>query len=278
MEYFKSEKHIQNTKKASILGITQIRKLKEERIEEYYKNPKLCKQCGNPISYDKKNKKNFCNNSCSAKYNNSKRKISEEQKIKVSITLLNKNVNFLNENEVIRKCLNCYNEFVVKRLDNRRLSSQKYCSKLCSNLGMKKNLILTIGDKIKNGTHKGWSSRKIISYPEKFFMDVFGNKNLIYKHNFVISKRSLGLNDSSNYFLDFYFEDKKIDLEIDGKQHYYPDRKIKDDLRDELLQKIGIKVYRIKWKNPNCEDNKIYMENEINEFLKYYEKDSISYN
>lgn len=107
-------------------------------------------------------------------------------------------------------------------------------------------------------------------------MDVLDNNNLFYKHNFVINKKDLGLNDVSNYFLDFYFSDKKIDLEIDGKQHNYPDRKQKDKIRDELLQKVGIKVYRIKWKNPTTDENKEYIKNEINKFLKY-ENSIISY-
>ena len=42
----------------------------EARREEYYKNPKLCKQCGEPISYEKRRKCSFCNSSCSASYTN----------------------------------------------------------------------------------------------------------------------------------------------------------------------------------------------------------------
>ena len=46
------------------------------RIDEYNKNPNLCKYCGNPIlaPYDKKlkdtKKKKFCSKSCAAKFNN----------------------------------------------------------------------------------------------------------------------------------------------------------------------------------------------------------------
>lgn len=62
-----------------------------------------------------------------------------------------------------------------------------------------------------------------------------------------------------------------MDLEIDGKQHYYEERIEKDKIRDDLLENVGIKVYRIKWKNPTNEENKKYIENEINNFLKFYE-------
>ena len=49
-----------------------VRRLKQERIERYNKNPKLCKCCGKPIPYQHKQNK-FCNSSCSAVYNNTHR-------------------------------------------------------------------------------------------------------------------------------------------------------------------------------------------------------------
>jgi len=39
------------------------------RIEKYSLSPKICIQCDNPISYDKK-RNNFCDTSCAAIYNN----------------------------------------------------------------------------------------------------------------------------------------------------------------------------------------------------------------
>jgi hypothetical protein len=48
----------------------QTSKLRSEQNKKlYYNNPKLCKQCGNIILYEKKNN-NFCNRSCSATFNN----------------------------------------------------------------------------------------------------------------------------------------------------------------------------------------------------------------
>lgn len=43
--------------------------------ENYDLNPKLCPECGTPISYERKNDAKFCNSTCSAKYNNSKREV-----------------------------------------------------------------------------------------------------------------------------------------------------------------------------------------------------------
>ena len=263
-EYFKSKEHLINVKKAGILGNKKIRELKEKRISNYYNNPSLCKYCECILDYDKRNNK-FCCSSCAAKFNNKNRDIS-----------------FITEDykEKIRRGLQKYNDPKFCIICNKELTYNQKVSKniYCSNSCRAKNVLSETNEKIKraqlekvkNGTHKGWSNRKITSYPEKFFMSVLDNNNLNYKHNFVVNKKDLGLNDVSNYFLDFYFDDKKIDLEIDGKQHNYSERKEKDKIRDELLNKIGIKVYRIKWKNPINEEDKNYIKNETNKFLTFY--------
>ena len=55
------------------IDYNQIKKeYQQSLIDAYYKNPKLCKQCGKPISYEDR-RKDFCDRSCSAKYNNCKR-------------------------------------------------------------------------------------------------------------------------------------------------------------------------------------------------------------
>jgi len=271
MNYIGSEYHIENAKKASVLGNKKIQEIKNERIINYNNFPNFCLNCNNPLSYNKRSNK-FCSSSCSATYNNRNRIVTEDHKLKTSLSL--KGVSKGGKRELKdykRNCGECGNVFIVPRIENGKLSQQKYCCDKCSKTGMKKNLSLNVKEKVRNGTHKGWTSRNIISYPEKFFIEVLKNNKLEYKQNFVISKRDLGLNDISNYFLDFYFEDGKIDLEIDGKQHSYKDRKEKDITRDKLLESVGIKVYRIKWKNPINESNKEYLDKEIHKFLKFYE-------
>ena len=48
---------------------------KQQRIDEYNKNPIPCRSCGDSLSYDDVlRKKKFHNSSCAAKYNNSKQK------------------------------------------------------------------------------------------------------------------------------------------------------------------------------------------------------------
>lgn len=53
----------------SCSNIDRYRKNKEQ----YEENPKLC-PCGNPISYDKRHENTYCSRSCSATFNNQKRK------------------------------------------------------------------------------------------------------------------------------------------------------------------------------------------------------------
>jgi very-short-patch-repair endonuclease len=259
------------------------------KIYEYIKNPKICKNCGEPLPYNKR-KNIFCDSSCAGKYNNKYRDtsyITEEFKQKARDKTIEKNKEKFGENYQFDYSrydfdINCYvcNKSLTQKQIRRKNSRKKfikksYCSNRCRSLDASEEtnekIRQTKLESVKNGTHKGWTSRYITSYPEKFFIEVLKNNRLEYKHNFIISKRDLGLNDISNYFLDFYFEDKKIDLEIDGKQHSYEDRKEKDIARDKLLDNVGIKVYRIKWKNPINEANKEYLNKEIQKFLEFYE-------
>lgn len=73
-------------------------------------------------------------------------------------------------------------------------------------------------------------------------------------------------------FLDFLIEKNniKIDLEIDGKQHNYPERKKHDLERDSYLSNLGFIVYRIPWNEINTENGKKEMKEKINKFINFY--------
>ena len=47
-----------------------------------------------------------------------------------------------------------------------------------------------------------------------------------------------------NYIVDFYIAEKKIAIEIDGRQHLLPERKEADERRDSVLSSWGISVLR----------------------------------
>ena len=76
------------------------------------------------------------------------------------------------------------------------------------------------------------------SYPEKYFTEVFLDKNI----NITKSYR-IGL-----YELDFCILDKKIDIEVDGSQHYLDNKIIESDKRrNKYLEDLGWDIIRIKW-------------------------------
>lgn len=77
-----------------------------------------------------------------------------------------------------------------------------------------------------------------ISYPEEYFIDLFAAENINLKYHLQVSK----------YQLDFYNEDLKLDIEIDGEQHYIDKRIFKSDReRDKFLENLGWTVFRIRW-------------------------------
>ena len=114
-------------------------------------------------------------------------------------------------------------------------------------------------EKVANGTHKGWSTRNIKSYAEIFFEKVLTDNHICFEREKKVGK----------YFLDFVIG--TLDLEIDGKQHEYDDRKKSDLARDEYLRKQGYFVYRIKWNEINTKEGKEIMKDKIDLFLDFYE-------
>ena len=96
------------------------------------------------------------------------------------------------------------------------------------------------------GKHPGWSfinndiSRR--SYPEKFFLKVLQNNHIFEKFE-VKEKMPFG-----KYTLDFAIPCLKLDVEIDGQQHFRNTDSIEHDKqRDLFLQSSGWVIYRIKW-------------------------------
>ena len=85
-------------------------------------------------------------------------------------------------------------------------------------------------------------------------MTIFDERKIEYKRDFKINR----------FFGDFVFVDKKIVLEIDGKQH--KERVEQDKKRDEIINKEGYKVIRIDWIHKNLEE----MTNKIDNFIKLY--------
>jgi len=102
----------------------------------------------------------------------------------------------------------------------------------------------------KEGRHPGWThinaNKNRRSYPEQFILDILYENKIIDKYKIV---EKLPIN---KYFLDFAIIDLKVDIEVDGEQHYRNEEAINHDkIRNEYLISKGWKIYRINWKEFN---------------------------
>ena len=98
-------------------------------------------------------------------------------------------------------------------------------------------------------------------------MKVLDNNNIFYE----IEARVPGY----LYRLDFKItlpNGKIVDLEIDGKQHYYADRNQHDILRDKRIRALGYLVYRISWNSITKKLGKMRMNAKTNQFLWWLDK------
>ena len=95
------------------------------------------------------------------------------------------------------------------------------------------------------------------SYPEEYWKIVLDSNNISYVEQYPI-----GL-----YQLDFAILDQKIDLEIDGSQHYCDQRIVESDKRrTEYLESLGWKVIRVNWSEyQKMVDKKQFVEYILNE-------------
>lgn len=234
----------------------------EPKIESLHKQ-KLCLNCGKQL---KKGQYKFCCCSCSVTYNNKNRKHSATTKEKIRNSVLKyqkahperykKSIKIEQLNHDRRKiCPTCGKEFIAKKL------STIYCSPKCvhNSLEYREKIRQKQLARVKQGIHSGWRSRNVVSYPEQFWIKVLQNNNIIFEREKHIGK----------YFLDFviHINNKLIDLEIDGKQHKYQDRRENDKIRDQFLINNGYIIYRIDWNEINSSEGKILMKNKISQFL-----------
>jgi very-short-patch-repair endonuclease len=97
----------------------------------------------------------------------------------------------------------------------------------------------------KEGRHPGWghiNENANKSYPERRFSKILDSFGYYEKFNIREHFRF------GKYTLDFAIIDLKIDIEIDGQQHFRTQKLIeKDRERDLYLERNGWLVYRIAW-------------------------------
>lgn len=92
-------------------------------------------------------------------------------------------------------------------------------------------------------------------------MQVLDNNSIGYVREYRVDK----------YFLDFLIEvnGKRLDLEIDGKQHQDLARHQHDLERDDYLKSQGYVVYRIPWNQINTQAGKDLMVTKITGLLDF---------
>jgi very-short-patch-repair endonuclease len=155
-----------------------------------------------------------------------------------------------------------------KKMFKPKSKKRRFCSSICSKKAtplnpsyIEKQRKLAL-QRVEDGTHVGWKSRTKFkdSYPEAFFRKVLNENNIQFEKDYR----------QGRWFIDFAILDKKIALEIDGKQHLEKDRQECDRRKDEHLISQDWLVYRIPWKNPTNDKNKLYIKNEIDKFLNIY--------
>lgn len=243
--------------------------------KKHFEVSKICPECGKEFTTwsSGKNASETCSYKCSNIFF-AKIRMTEDTKEKIQLSL---RAFHESQNQIKPKLQRTYPEkicAVCGESFSTKNTSQVSCSRACG--------LTIVADKIrqrvKDGTHKGWATRPTASYAEKYFQTKLDSLGLMYKFNHPISKHSLGVNESSSYFLDFYFPEIKLDLEIDGSQHLREDRKLSDQRRDKLLNNAGIEVFRIPWVNPINDKNCDILNTRFNEFLTLYRLKQLTLN
>lgn len=201
----------------STIHFDSSKKVKDRR--KYFLIKKNCPVCNSEFEtfLGHPKEKITCSYTCSNLYFS---RSSKETSLKISKSLNKRYDLILGKDRFKKVCHICSNVFECFK------KKQKCCSLKCaikfrsSNLEYKAKLSAAMQKRIANGTHKGWSSRLKLepSYPEKYII------NLLDELKIANYTRELKIN---KWFIDFAFN--KIALEIDGRQHNLPERKISDE-------------------------------------------------
>lgn len=246
-----------NKHSCEIMAIRRKEKLaskREEALQEWKNVPHFCEKCGKVMT-EKYGSGRFCSKACAKSHiisSQTKKKISEG---------VHRTLKALGKSRKDRHCKYCGNLIPLNRLG-------RYCSEECFKLGRHKSLSESISMAHSEG--KGiWLPRTVWTFAETIWKDILDYNNFSYLHNYKMNRKASNLNKSTCSFADFYLEigDKRIDLEIDGKQHRYEDRFLKDLDRDALLAAEGIYVYRVPFVNPSKEPDKFNQQ--VGDFLSF---------
>jgi very-short-patch-repair endonuclease len=172
----------------------------------------------------------FCSKSCLCTYYAQRMTLATKQKMRLAKL----------KPLVYKTCKNCPVIFTSKK------KHRQFCSNRCSAIFRSKspeyikNLKAGIRKATLEGRRTSWSTRKKLhpSHPESVVIEMLTKMNVQYEREWKFNR----------WFVDFAFKDKRVAVEIDGKQHDYPERIESDKRKDMDLISIGWTVYRIRWK------------------------------
>lgn len=250
-----SEKSKEFFEKTSETRKEKQQKFKTEKLNNWISEQHRCECCGK-IMTEYFGVGRFCSRACANSRNH-----TEETKQKISDGLNNSDkINHINK--IKKYCVVCGNPLNFN-------NKSGYC-KNCYKPTITEEQKLKQSETMKLRGYPRWNiHRNEPSFAEKFFKKVLFNNNIQYEFDYNVE------NDKHHfYILDFYINKRgvKIDLEIDGQQHEWEERKIHDKIRDEFLTSLGYIVYRIKWNEITSETGKQSMKLKIDEFIDFYNK------
>jgi hypothetical protein len=226
-----------------------------------------CKECDNEFAitnsvYNRsKTKHFFCSCSCSAKYNNRLRVMTQDTKEKISSKLKD----FWKDKIKIRKCVVCGREFVKEN----GKTTEKCCSKECSNELLNNRIkYLTL----ESRQAMSLNARQVIqkqaeerrSKNEKYFCELCEKKFNNVKHNEPIF---------NGWDADIIIEDNKYAILWNGIWHYQKVTKkhslkqvqYRDKIKLKEILESGYTPYVIK---DMGKYNKEFVEKEFEKFIK----------
>jgi very-short-patch-repair endonuclease len=230
-----AEKSIAGAHSSKEIRTLLITQRSEAKIAYYFLNPVNCQHCNIILPYDSRSNK-FCSRSCSATYNNCNRdgSVYEKQKLTLSETIAAKPPK-AKKPKAAKQCTIC---------KSTHTKSGRTCSSKCFSAlhsAIKKESIASG----KFNPRLNRNGRRKQSYMEEGFeMWLKENKVSGYYPEHHVKRYDDEGKFVKNYFIDFYFPELNLAIELDGTQHKFTIEKDQD--RDNYLScALGMTVFRI---------------------------------
>lgn len=227
-----NQKHIIRSRNGSHLGAQKVKENCADRrakLEiEYNKNPNTCGFCDRVLDFDHKHNR-FCSHSCSAKKTNNERDYSSFKSGPKPGAKPKERPKYTK----IKQCVvcGCYHPRYGKT-----------CGAACLSTLLSMKTI----ERIKQNKRSNFRRDKKSYLEDSFEKWLVAEKFQVrYEDEYTIRNHITG----KWYFVDFYFPDLNLIVELDGKQHEKPKHKEADRIRDEfIINHLGIDVFRISHK------------------------------